>query len=279
MLPAIEYQLAPSPNLPAQPNWQQVAADYPWYPVAHWQQALAGDSAAAGRLFSFVQQPLRCHILLSPPAAEHTSPTLPAETFAPVITDEEAPSVVPTNTTTEAEAELLTKTTEPAQREPAADTVAHMDAAPAATSAAEAERASELRTTTVTTNTDEAVADNDALLFQPYHTVDYFASLGIKIDPSLPTNSQFDRQLKSFTQWLKTMKRMNYQTGQFSDDPQVTRQAAESLHKEPVITAAMAEVLARQGLKAQAIDLYRKLSLLHPEKSAFFASQIEKLTQ
>jgi hypothetical protein len=75
------------------------------------------------------------------------------------------------------------------------------------------------------------------------------------------------------------MKRMNYQTGQFSDDPLVTRQATESLHKDPVITAAMAEVLARQGLKAEAIALYRKLTLLHPEKSAFFASQIEKLTQ
>ncbi len=279
MLPAIEYQLAPSPTLPAQPDWRQLAADYPWYPVAHWQQALAGDSAAAGRLFSFVQQPLRCQVLLSLPATEHTFTALPAETSAPITIDEEEPAVAATDATTDADAGLLTKTAELAQPEPAADTVDHVDAAPAATPAAETEQALETLPTATTTETDEAAADDDALLFQPYHTVDYFASLGIKIDPNLLTNSQFDRQLKSFTQWLKGMKRMNYQTGQFSDDPQVTRQATESLHKDPVITAAMAEVLARQGLKAEAIALYRKLSLLHPEKSAFFASQIEKLTQ
>lgn len=274
MLPAIEYQMASNPAMPAQPDWQQLAADYPWYPVAHWQLALAGDSAAAGRLFSFVQQSLRCQVLLSLPAAEHTLPAPPSAISAPITIDEEEPAVA----ATDAEAGRPTETAELVQPEPAADTVDHIDAAPGATPAAEAEQA-EQAPTAPATDTDETASDDDALLFQPYHTVDYFASLGIKIDPNLLTNSQFDRQLKSFTQWLKGMKRMNYQTGQFSDDPQVTRQATESLHKDPVITAAMAEVLARQGLKAEAIALYRKLSLLHPEKSAFFASQIEKLTQ
>lgn len=275
MLPAIEYQMAPNPAMPAQPDWQQLSADYPWYPVAHWQLALAGNSAAAGRLFSFVQQPLRCQFLLSLPATDHQLIPPPVEVSAPIKIDEEAPAIAATDATTEAG--LLTETAELAQPAPAVDTVDHTDPAPATTPDAEAEQA--LATPTTTTDTDDAASDDDALLFQPYHTVDYFASLGIKIDPNLLTNSQFDRQLKSFTQWLKGMKRMNYQTGQFSDDPQVTRQATESLHKDPVITAAMAEVLARQGLKAEAIALYRKLSLLHPEKSAFFASQIEKLTQ
>ena len=39
----------------------------------------------------------------------------------------------------------------------------------------------------------------------------------------------------------------------------------------------MADVLARQGMRPQAIAVYQKLSLLHPEKSVFFAAQIEKL--
>jgi hypothetical protein len=36
-------------------------------------------------------------------------------------------------------------------------------------------------------------------------------------------------------------------------------------------------VLEQQGKAQKAVELYRKLSLLHPEKSAYFASQIQRL--
>jgi hypothetical protein len=120
-------------------------------------------------------------------------------------------------------------------------------------------------------------SDDEDLLFQPYHTVDYFAALGIKMDASQLGTTRFDVQLKSFTQWLKTMKRINYQTGQISNDPLVEAQASASLQTKEVVTEAMAEVLAQQGMAKQAIAVYEKLSLLHPEKSVFFAARIEKL--
>jgi hypothetical protein len=39
----------------------------------------------------------------------------------------------------------------------------------------------------------------------------------------------------------------------------------------------MAEVYAKQGLRLKAIDVYRKLSLLHPDKSSIFAAKIDQL--
>jgi hypothetical protein len=119
----------------------------------------------------------------------------------------------------------------------------------------------------------------DELLFQPYHTVDYFASQGIKVDAMLQPTNRFDRQLMSFTQWLKTMKRIQHQGEAKPNDPAVDAQADASVAAKEVVTEAMAEVLEKQGKHAQAIDLYTKLTLLHPEKSVFFAAQIEKLKQ
>ena len=58
--------------------------------------------------------------------------------------------------------------------------------------------------------TSEPVVEHPAeeLTFEPYHTVDYFASQGIKsVQEEKPTD-RFGQQLKSFTEWLKTLKRL-----------------------------------------------------------------------
>lgn len=114
-------------------------------------------------------------------------------------------------------------------------------------------------------------------IFQPYHTVDYFASLGIKIDPQTLPTTRFDNQLKSFTQWLKTMKRIEQTAANSPADPAVEAQAAQSVVTGEILTETMAEVLVKQGKTEHALDIYAKLTLLHPEKTAFFAAQIEKL--
>jgi hypothetical protein len=119
------------------------------------------------------------------------------------------------------------------------------------------------------------------LTFQPYHTVDYFASQGIKFIPEEKPVDRFGRQLKSFTEWLKTMKRLPQ-----SEIPKITDTASEekveqmaehSIDQGEVITETMAEVWIKQGNKEKAIETYDKLSLLNPDKSAYFASLAEQL--
>lgn len=126
--------------------------------------------------------------------------------------------------------------------------------------------------------TPEAKED---LLFEPYHTIDYFASQGIKLDKDPQPQDKFGRQLKSFTEWLRSMKKLpqadvNKALSE-NDESQVINAAAHSLDGKAVITEAMAEVFQKQGMHREASEVYRKLSLLNPSKSAYFAAKIEAL--
>ena len=46
---------------------------------------------------------------------------------------------------------------------------------------------------------------------------------------------------------------------------------------EDIISETLAELLAKQGSRKKAIQMYERLSLIFPEKSTFFAEKIEKL--
>ncbi|MBP7556671.1 MAG: tetratricopeptide repeat-containing protein [Chitinophagaceae bacterium] len=118
------------------------------------------------------------------------------------------------------------------------------------------------------------------LSFEPYHTVDYFASQGIRIRDEDKNPDRFSRQLRSFTEWLKTMKRLptgEAVVGSPTDERKVVQLAEHSIEDRDVLTEAMAEVWEKQGDYAQAIRIYEKLSLLDPAKSSYFAAKIDQL--
>jgi hypothetical protein len=123
----------------------------------------------------------------------------------------------------------------------------------------------------------------DAPLFEPYHTVDYFASQGIKLSQEELPKDKFGKQLMSFTAWLKTMKKLPPSEQAKGIDPQaeekVEHLAAHSVSSPEVVTETMAEVWIKQGQPQKAAEVYRKLSLLHPSKKVYFAAKIQNLTQ
>ncbi len=119
------------------------------------------------------------------------------------------------------------------------------------------------------------------LSFEPYHTVDYFASQGINVKDDEKPKSQFDRQLKSFTEWLKVLKKVPAteiaSTVSTQDESNVEKMAAISIDDREVVTETMAEVWEKQGNTKKATEVYHKLSLLNPSKSSYFAAKIEQL--
>jgi hypothetical protein len=125
-----------------------------------------------------------------------------------------------------------------------------------------------------------APASSD-MAFEPFHTVDYFASQGIKLSQEDFTKDKLGKQLKSFTEWLKDMKRIKAADSLASVDPKtenkVQHLAEDSINQSDVYTESMAEVWIKQGNKSKAIEVYNKLSLLNPSKKAYFATQIENL--
>ena len=127
----------------------------------------------------------------------------------------------------------------------------------------------------------EVVNQGNDLLFEPYHTVDYFASQGIKFKEEERPTDEFGKQLKSFTDWLKTLKRLPAtelaKNVSVQSEQKVEQLAGQSITDREVLTEAMAEVWEKQGNSLKAIQIYSKLSLLEPAKSAYFAAKIEEL--
>ena len=63
-----------------------------------------------------------------------------------------------------------------------------------------------------------------------------------------------------------------------SEQPDYNQQAAASvLENTAIISASLADLLAKQGHTEKAAEMYARLCLIFPEKSTYFAAQIEKL--
>ena len=127
----------------------------------------------------------------------------------------------------------------------------------------------------------EKIIPANELVFEPYHTVDYFASQGIRQQVESKTSDRFGQQLKSFTDWLKTIRKMTpVEIAALTDstsEEKVVKLASDSIENNDVETEAMADVWIKQGEKEKAIIIYNKLSLKNPSKSSYFAGLIENL--
>ena len=120
---------------------------------------------------------------------------------------------------------------------------------------------------------------NEDMLFEPLFATDYFASQGIKLSEEVQSSDKLGKQLKSFTEWLKTIKQTHsYNPPEPKQADQNVAQLAEKSNIETeVITEAMAEVYLQQGKISKANEVYEKLSLQNPAKSVYFAGKIENL--
>ena len=127
-------------------------------------------------------------------------------------------------------------------------------------------------------------SDEFPIAFQSYHTIDYFASQGIRLQASDLTKDKFGMQLKSFTEWLRSMKKIPSAQAEALGHPDddyrhqhVVQNAAHSIETKEIVTEAMAEVWAKQGNHDRAIAIYHKLSLQNTGKSGYFAAKIDQL--
>lgn len=127
--------------------------------------------------------------------------------------------------------------------------------------------------------------NNTEMAFEPYHTIDYFASQGIKLKLEDLPKDKLGQQLKSFTEWLRSMKRITPSAvagATFEGMDETAQQsiqliAEHSVEGKDIVTEAMAEVWVKQGNYRKAIAIYEKLSLLNPVKSPYFADRIQHL--
>ncbi len=79
--------------------------------------------------------------------------------------------------------------------------------------------------------------------------------------------------LSPFTRWLKGLKGSEY-VHPYEDDYALDQRSGATTDG---ISETFADLLAAQGYRDQAIDMYRLLMAKYPEKSSFFAAKIEAL--
>ena len=122
----------------------------------------------------------------------------------------------------------------------------------------------------------------EEMIFEPLFASDYFASQGIKLSEEVQPGDKLGKQLKSFTEWLKSMKKV-HETKTSEGNEQIidltVQNLAEKSNQEPdILTESMAEAYLQQGKLKKARETLEKLSLLNPAKSAYFAAKIESIT-
>lgn len=133
---------------------------------------------------------------------------------------------------------------------------------------------------TLPTNNEVAIESNN-IPIEPYHTVDYFASQGIKTKIDDPQD-ELGKKVKTFTAWLKTMKRLQPAAEIIEieeSDEEIDNGIDQPNTLEIIATEAMAEVYLKQGLTQKAIEVYSKLSLQNPANSHIFAAKIIQIKE
>ena len=142
------------------------------------------------------------------------------------------------------------------------------------------ERKVEAEEVRVEQNKDEVKGEE--MIFEPLFASDYFASQGIKLSEDIQSGDKLGKQLKSFTEWLKGMKKIHEnKESSVSEQIDITVQhlAEKSNLDANIITESMAEAYLQQGKMKKARETFEKLSLLNPAKSAYFAAKIESIAQ
>ena len=76
-------------------------------------------------------------------------------------------------------------------------------------------------------------------------------------------------ELSDFVSWLGDLKSIDQQKDEFTDSLELANRELAS--------SSLAELLVAQGHYDRAIEMYEMLMLKNPQKSSFFAAQIEKL--
>lgn len=254
---------------------QKATREYPYFSVAHY--FLLKETGAshpdhkkiAARTALHFNNPFLLNYLLDK--------KIPVKKLAPVVSISPAPK------------ELLSKET---------DEVIPVTAAVDEPTAVIPEQAIEKEVIPITAAVDEPTAvipeqaiekveekttvTKEELIFEPLHTTDYFASQGIKLSEEAQPTDKLGKQLKSFTEWLKTMKKVHegkLPAGNENMDAAVQQLAEKSNKEDEILTESMAEVYMQQGKFKKAHEIYEKLSLLNPTKSAYFAAKIEILKE
>jgi len=310
--PAAEVNIPePVATSSAQPAPPETMPEVPVAHVAPVAEVHASEPVAAAPVQPVASEtaPEAPEASVAPVAAQHpveaplenAIPVAPAE--APVTTATTAPEAKIHVTVPKTPA-VAPESNEEEQIDVTANDVVATTAAPAEAPATEAPVQQPSAAEEKSTATEEPIKifpldtteTETSLTFQPLYSDDYFAYKRLKEPESAEKLSEkAAAEMKSFTSWLRDLKstfaekaatkqwyqeqmHRSYEDADPGVSETVEKMAMESITlNDDLVTETLAEVWAHQRQYLTAIHIYQKLSLLNPNKSAYFAQKIKEI--
>ena len=139
-------------------------------------------------------------------------------------------------------------------------------------------------------STHEELTAEMALLDEKRKSLDELKELITKRLRQLEDEKQQQEQRKSEDLPQKKMSRKELIDKFIAENPSISRPKAEFynpismaqnsiIDKSDIVSETLAKIYLKQDYFDKAIEIYQKLSLLFPEKSIYFAAQIEKIKE
>lgn len=158
----------------------------------------------------------------------------------------------------------------------------------------------------------EIKEETDENLILPIYTEDYFLHQGIQVSNNIPPVEKQEEadsapgvlmRMMSYAEWLNHFKTHSQKAQEEEQDQKalktmwqkeklaaaqeeeneeipenVFEMAVNSITREDgMVSEPLADIYAKQGKYDAAIDMYKKLSLRNPQKSAYFARKVEEI--
>jgi tetratricopeptide (TPR) repeat protein len=123
----------------------------------------------------------------------------------------------------------------------------------------------------------ELVKADDAeifnLIFAPEYRLD---AMEIEEETLPPTGKEAGKKFSLIDKFLEAQPKMPMIKANESVSPMTSAEQNKD-ENDDLVTETLASIYAQQGYYKKAIQIFEKLSLKYPEKSTYFAAQIEKI--